>query len=161
MVATYTYATAGGALPVGVAKQRVYIGTKAVSPTNDAFTEIADVESFPGIGGSAELITTKTLTAVIYSKGTVSFGTGDMTCVIRNGDAGQAAVVAAGNDFSGTSFNFRIIGPDVASSTGTGTIRDIKALVMGTPVQYGTGSNVLMYKAALGFNSDFTATPAT
>ena len=161
MTATYTYVS-GSPTPVGVAKTRVFIGTTATNPASDAFIEIADVQSIPQFGASANPIKTQTLNSgEITGKGVVTYGTGDLTCIIRSGDAGQAALIAAGQDYSGQNYNFRFIGPDKITTNGTGTIYDVKALVMGTPVVVGGPNNVFSLKAALGYNSDVTKTAAS
>ena len=161
MSATYTMVT-GSPTPVGVSKSKVFIGTTTTTPGNDAFIEIADVESVPQFGASANPIKTQTLNSgEITSKGVTTYGSGDLTCVLRSGDAGQAALIAAGADYSGSNYNIRIIGPDKATSTGTGTIYDMKALIMGSPVVVGGPNNVYSLKATLGYNSDVTKTAAT
>ncbi len=161
MTATYTFVTTAPT-PVGAAKHRLFIGTTATSPTNDTFTEVADVEQLPDFGAAASPVKTQTLNSgEITSKGVQTFGGGDIILVKRAGDAGQTALIAAGQDFSGLNYNLRIIGPDKVASTGTGTIYDIKALIMGTPTQIGTANNVLKLKITAGFNSDVVTTAAT
>lgn len=153
MAATYTYATAVPAT-VPVVKTKVFIGTKATSPTNDAFVEIGGVTQIPEFGPTNNPIT---ISVVGYDldlteKGTTKPGGGDLMCAYIEGDAGQAALTAARTDSEGN-YNIRFILPNKPTTNGTGTIVDIKAKVMSAATQMGGGSDYVKFKANFAFNS--------
>lgn len=161
-MATYTQASAT-ITAVGVAKTKVYLGTTTTTPGNDAFVEIGGVMTIPDFGPSDTPIKVQTVgqDLEVTFKGVTTLGGGSLELVKDETDAGQTNLAAAELDKTGANYNVRIIQPNNATSTGTGTMYDIKTQVMSFAVQTGGPNNPAKIKADLAYNSRPTKTAAT
>lgn len=159
-----TYITASStATLVGVAQTKVFLGTTTTTPSNDTFTEIGGVLDIPEFGASD----TKILTQLVgqdleqTDKGVTTLGGGNLQCARDYSDAGQTNMSTAQADKTGSNYNLRIIQPNKATSTGTGTMYDIKVKVLGDRIVTGGPNNITKVNYELGFNSRPTKTAAT
>ncbi len=145
---------------VAVAKTRVFIGTKAASPTADTFTEIGGVLEIPTFGPRETDVKIQTVgqDLEVTEKGVTTLGGGDLPCVLDDQDDGQAAMLLAQADKTGN-YNLRIIFPDGPTGNPTdpsvshGTIKDIKVKVMGAQEVSGGPNNPWKRTFNLAYNS--------
>lgn len=153
MAATYTYAV-GVPKTVPVAKTRVFIGTKAENPDNDAFIEIGGVTTIPSYGPTDSPIKIDFVgyENTITEKGQTDPGGGNLDCAYLPDNAGQLAVAAARADREGN-YNIRFILPNKPTPNGTGTIVDLKAKIMAAPISGGGANDYQKMQVQLAFNS--------
>ncbi len=161
-MATYTNASSTATL-VGVAKTKVYLGTTTSTPDNDTFTEIGGVMSIPSFGPSDTEVRTQLVGQDLeqLNKGVTTLGGGMLECAKDETDTGQGNMITAQLDKSGANYNIRIVQPNKSTSTGTGTMYDIKAQILGSQVVMGGPNEVSKIQFNMGFNSRPTKTPAT
>lgn len=161
-MATYTPASATATL-VGVAQTKVYLGTTTTTASNDAFVEIGGVMEIPLFGGSDTEVRTQLVgqDLEVLQKGVTTLGGGVLKCAKDETDTGQGNMITAQLDKTGANYNIRIIQPNKATSTGTGTMYDIKAQILGAQIETGSANNVAKINFNLGFNSRPTKTAAT
>ena len=154
MTATYTFANAAS-VAVGVAKSKVFLGTQTTTPNNDGFIEIGGVTSIPDFGPTATAVKVQTIgnPIEVTLKGVETLGGGDLELIKDETDAGQAALLLAQADFTGVPYNLRIIQPNPATASGTGTTYDIKTMVMSEGVSAGGPNNPWKAKVTLAFNT--------
>lgn len=161
MTASYT---AASIIPttIPVASTRVYLGTTTTTADNDTFVEIGGVLSIPTFGPSDTDVKIQTVgnNLEVTEKGVVSPGGGELECVRDVSDTGQTNLIAAEAVLTGN-YNLRIVFPNKATSTGTGTMADIKTKVMGVQISTGGPNNPVKLMAKLAFNSRPTYTAAT
>jgi len=161
-MASYTPASSTATL-VGVAKTKVYLGTSTTTADNDAFVEIGGVMEIPEFGASDTEIKTQLVGQDLEQtdKGVTTLGGGNLVCARDYSDTGQTNMSAAQADKSGVNYNLRIVFPNKITSTGTGTMYDLKVKVLGDRIVTGGPNNITKVNYALGFNSRPTKTPAT
>jgi hypothetical protein len=160
-MATYTSA-ASVPTTVAVASTKVYLGTTTTTADNDAFVEIGGVMEIPDFGPKASDVKIQTIgnNLEVTEKGVVTLGGGDLMCVRDYSDQGQTNAIAAQLVQSGN-YNLRIVFPNKVTSTGTGTMKDIKVKIMGTQDVTGGPNNPAKLRITLGFNSVPATTAAT
>lgn len=160
-MATYTTASSTPNT-VTVSKIKVFIGTTTTTADNDAFVEIGGVMDIPNFGPKDTDIKIQTVGngLEVTEKGVTTLGGGDLVCVRDYSDAGQTAAKAAHLVKSGN-YNIRFIFPNPATSTGTGTMYDVKAKIMGVQEVTGGPNNPVKMNITLGFNSIPAMTSAT
>lgn len=159
MPATYTNAS-DDITSVALIDTRVFIGTTTTTADNDAFVEIGGVLSIPNFGPKNDAVTLDTMKKRIKEKGVVEYGGGTFEFVRDFTDAGQTALVAAQKVTKGN-YNLRLVFADKATSTGTGTMIDIKVKVMGAQNVAGGPNGALKLSADMAFNSEPAKTVAT
>lgn len=161
MPASYSNASAT-AQSVAMINTKVYLGTQTTTADNDAFVEIGGLLSIPNFGISFDEVATQTMSqGEIKDKGAKKFGGGQFEFVRDLTDAGQTAWMAASQVTAGN-YNLRIIFDNKATSTGTGTMQDIKVKIMGYQEVPGGGpNNSLKLQSQVSFNSAPVKTAAT
>lgn len=159
---TYISASSTATL-VGVAKTRVFLGTTTTTPSNDTFTEIGGVMSVPNFGPSDTEVRTQLVgqDLEVLTKGVTTLGGGMLECARDFSDTGQTNMITAQADKTGANYNIRVVLPNRATSTGTGTMYDVKAQVLGAQIVTGGPNGVTKINFNLGFNSRPDITAAT
>lgn len=160
-MATYTAASTT-TTRIQVASTKVYIGTQTTTPDNDAFVEVGQVTSVPDFGGSATAVKTQFVGQNLEStdKGVVTFPSASIECARNPSDTGQTNMITASQDTTSSDYNIRIIAPNKATSTGTGTTYDIKCKVLSAKYGMGGPNNVEKITFELGQNTLPTITAA-
>lgn len=116
---------------VSVAGSKFYIGTTATTASTDTFTLVGSVESIDKLAAMAADIKVDTIdnNRTQHLKGQVDGGTTQVKLAYVEGDTGQTALSLAQADQTGVPYNIRWVLPNKATSTGTGTIFDVKAQI--------------------------------
>jgi hypothetical protein len=155
-----------------IANARIYIGgthsTKnadfvAGDFSGDSFVEIDGWDTEGSYGDMA----TKVVATLINRgrdtklKGTVDGGSMANTFALVQGDAGQAALRAAGAGSNKNNYAFKIVYDDQLTGGGTGTTQYFIALVMGFQDSGGGANTVRTIKATLEINSNVVTVAAT
>lgn len=161
-MATYTDAASTATL-VGVAKTRVFLGTTTTTANNDAYVEIGGVLSIPNFGADDTAVKTQLVgqDLEVTTKGVTTLGGGNLECARDVADTGQTNMNTAQADKSGNNYNIRIVLPNKSTSTGTGTMYDVKAQILGSQIVTGGPNGVVKVNYNLGFNSRPAITAAT
>lgn len=162
MPASYTDAAATATL-IGVAKTKVYLGTTTTTASNDAFVEVGGVMEIPQFGPSNTEVRTQLVGQDLeqLNKGVTTLGGGVLKCALDQSDTGQGNMITAEADKTGANYNLRVIMPNKSTSTGTGTMYDLKVQVLGAQIETGGPNNVAKINFNLGFNSRPVKTAAT
>ena len=161
-MATYTDAASTATL-TAVAKTKVYLGTSTTTASNDAFVEIGGVLEIPEFGADDTAIKTQLVGQDLEQtdKGVTTLGGGNLVCARDYSDTGQTNLRTAQQDKTSANYNLRIIQPNKQTSTGTGTMYDIKVKVLGDRIVMGGPNNITKVNFSLGFNSRPAITAAT
>ena len=124
---------------IAVAGSKFYIGTTATTASSDTFTLVAGMQSIDKLQATASDIKVDTTDnpRTQHLKGQTDGGTTQFKLSYIEGDEGQTAIAAAQADQAGIPYNIRWVLANKMTSTGTGTIFDVKAQV--ASFDYGGG----------------------
>ena len=145
-----------------VAKTQFLIGTTTTTASGDTFSTVGSVMDMGTVSATFKDVPVETIdnALVRHLKGTEDPGITSLKIAFDAGDAGQLALETALADQT-NDYNLRFILPNKATTTGTGTIIDVKGKIMGSDIVIGTPNNVVQRSVSLGLNSIRTFTAAS
>lgn len=135
----------------------LWIGTKAASASGDTFTQIRRVDTIGEFGPETEIqdVTCLEDDAKVKIKGIPDFGSIDVEGNRIFSDAGQTALLAAGEDTDDVPYNIRIRMPG-AGATNTNLEFSFKALVGKMKTATGQVDGVLRFSSTLAVSGKIT-----